>query len=115
GMDEVTLSAPTQVQHIAYGMLTQTTWTPASFGLEPIRVDDLIVDGPKESADAIRSILQGQRGPKRDIVVANTAATLWVSGHTHSLVDGVAKAQQAIDTGKAAAVLHKLSQLSHQV
>ncbi|AMV33075.1 Anthranilate phosphoribosyltransferase [Pirellula sp. SH-Sr6A] len=114
GMDEVTLSAPTQVQHIAYGMLTQTTWTPQSFGLNPIRVDDLIVDGPKESADAIRGILRGEKGPKRDIVVANTAATLWVSEHTHSLVDGVAKAQHAIDSGKAASVLRELSQLSHQ-
>ncbi len=114
GMDEVTLSAPTQVHHIAHGMLTQTTWTPASFGLSPIRVEDLIVDGPVESAKAIRSILSGERGPMRDIVLANSAATLWVAGLTHSLPDGVARSAKGIDSGKAAELLEQLGKASRE-
>jgi anthranilate phosphoribosyltransferase len=113
GMDEVTLSADTQVLHIQRGMLTQTTWTPQSFGLSKINVDDLKVDDPKESAATILAILRGEIGPRRDIVLANTAASLWVSGMTHSLIDGVARAARAIDSGKASEVLKLLGERSH--
>lgn len=112
GMDEVTLSADTQVLHIQQGMLTQTVWTPATFGLKPIQIEDLKVDGPAESAQAIREILAGKRGPTRDIVLANTSAALWISGVTHSLLDGVARAEQAIDSGRATAILKELGQRS---
>ena len=115
GMDEVSLSADTQVLHIQRSILTQTTWTPQSFGLTKINVDDLQVDGPKESASAIVAILSGEQGPKRDIVLANTSAALWVSGVTHSLIDGVARAKKAIDSGKASAILKSLAERSHSI
>jgi anthranilate phosphoribosyltransferase len=113
GMDEVSLQSETFVHHIAHGMLTQTVWTPKDFGLSTIRNDDLIVEGPEESAEAIRSILQGEKSARRDIVLANVAATLWISGHTHSLVGGVQMAAQAIDTAKAKDLIDRLAQLSH--
>ena len=113
GMDEVSLSTDTKVLHVQHGKLTQNTWTPQSFGLATIRVDDLRVDNPKESAAAILAILQGERGPRRDIVLANVSAALWVSGMTHSLIDGVARAEQAIDSGRAAAILDSLAKRSH--
>ena len=113
GMDEVSLSADTNVLHIQRSMLTQTTWTPESFGLSKISVDDLKVDDVKESATSIRFFLNGEHGPKRDIVLANTSAALWVSGMTHSLIDGVARAARAIDSGKATAILKSLGQRSH--
>lgn len=115
GMDEVSLSADTQVLHIQRSILTQTTWTPQSFGLTKINVDDLQVDGPKESASAIVAILSGEQGPKRDIVLANTSAALWVSGVTHSLIDGVARAKKAIDSGMASAILKSLAERSHSI
>ena len=113
GMDEVSLSADTKVLHVQHGKLTQTTWTPQSFGLVTIKVEDLRVEDPKESAATIRAILAGERGPRRDIVLANVSAALWVSGMTHSLIDGVARAEQAIDSGRAAAILDSLAKLSH--
>ena len=113
GLDEVSLSADTHVLHIQRGMLTQTTWTPQSFGLAMIRVDDLRVDDPKESALAILAILAGEMGPRRDIVLANVSAALWISGMTHSLIDGVARAARAIDSGSAAAILESLAKFSH--
>ncbi len=115
GMDEVSLSADTKVLHIQRSMLTQTTWSPQSFGLSKIDVNDLQVDGPKESAAAIVAILSGERGPKRDIVLANASAALWVSGTTHSLMDGVARAERAIDSGKATAILQWLAKKSHSI
>jgi len=112
GLDEVSLSAETKVLHIHQGMLTQTTWTPDSFGLSKIKIEDLVVEGPIESAKTIREILAGVRGPCRDIVLANASAGLWVSGVTHSLVDGVARAANAIDSGKAAELLNSLAECS---
>jgi len=109
GLDEVSLSADTRVLHIQQGMLTQTTWTPESFGLSKINIQDLVVDGPVESALAITEILGGIQGPRRDIVLANVSAALWVSGVTHSLIDGTARAALAIDSGKAAELLKSLS------
>lgn len=113
GMDEVSLSAETSVYHIQYGMLTQSTWEPKSFGLDPIKNEDLCVSGPEESAERIREILGGKLGPSRDIVLANAAAGLWVSSKTHSLQEGVELARRAIDTGSAAHLLSKLAELSH--
>ena len=115
GLDEVTLSADTHVLLIQQGMLTQTTWTPESFGLSKINSDDLVVDGPAESALAITKVLKGNRGPRRDIVLANAAAGLWISGITHSLIDAVAKAEQAIDSGRAAELLKSLCARSQSI
>jgi anthranilate phosphoribosyltransferase len=109
GMDEVSLSAETSVLHIQYGMMTQIYWDHRSFGLPKIRSEDLLVDGPEQSAETIKSIFRGQLGPARDIVVANAAAGLWVSNRTHSLLDACRQAQQAIDSGKA---MHTLMQLA---
>lgn len=110
GMDEVSLSAPTQVLHIQQSMLTQTVWTPEAFGLPWIRTEDLLVDGPAGSANAIRSILDGERGPKRDIVLANAAAALWTAGKSHSLPGGVAAAAESIDSGRAKETLRRLAE-----
>jgi anthranilate phosphoribosyltransferase len=112
GMDEVSLSAETQVLHVQYGMTTQLSWSPRDFGLEPIRNEDLVVDGPEASARVIEGIVAGQRGPARDIVLANVAAALWVSERTHSLIDGVARAARAIDSGAAREKLSALIEFS---
>ncbi len=108
GLDEVTLSADTSVLHIQQKMLTQTTWTPESFGLSKINSDDLVVDGPAQSAQVILNILKGESGPPRDIVLANAAAALWVAGITHSLMDGVSRAEKAIESGAAMQILQEL-------
>lgn len=115
GMDEVSLAAETQVLHVQHGMTTQLQWTPKSFGLPTIRNEDLLVDGPESSAQMIRGILEGHRGPARDIVLANTAAALWVCEKTHSLLDGVARAAAAIDSGRAIEKLHGLIEFSRRV
>lgn len=113
GMDEVSLSAETQVMHVQHGMTTQMFWAPKDFGLPTIRNDDLVVDSPDSSAAVIRRILEGERGPARDIVLANVSAALWVCERTHSLLDGVARAASAIDSGAALAKLNALTEFSH--
>jgi anthranilate phosphoribosyltransferase len=113
GMDEVSLQAETQVLLVQYGMTTQMRWNASDFGLPSIRNEDLMVDGPDSSARVIRRVLAGEPGPARDIVLANTAAALWVCQQTHSLIDGVARAATAIDSGAATAKLQALIDFSH--
>lgn len=114
GMDEVSLAAETSVLHIQYGMVTQLFWDHSNFGLPKINNEDLLVEGPKQSAEMIKGILQGKLGPARDIVVANAAAGLWVCNRTHSLLDATKQAQKAIDSGQAMRVLDQLVSISGQ-
>ena len=113
GLDEVSLSAQTSVLHIQHGMITQLFWNHQSFGLPEIDSQQMLVDGPEQSAERIREILRGQLGPSRDIVVANAAAGLWVCNKTHSLLDGARRAEHAIDSGEALKVLERLATLTH--
>jgi anthranilate phosphoribosyltransferase len=108
GLDEVTLAGPTRVIEAAGGQLRHWTWTPADFGLESHSLDDLTVEGPQESAALIRSVLDGRRGPARDIVVANAAAALWTAGRSDSLITCAGLAVDALDSGAASELLARL-------
>ena len=107
-LDEVSLWGTTVVFEVTPMAVQATHWTAASFGLPECRVDDLKVSNASESAARIRSILAGERGPARNIVVANAAAALLVAGHASSPVAGAEQAAAAIDSGKARAVLELL-------
>ena len=108
GLDEVTLGGTTHVTEATEDKLTEFDWTPADFGLEPIRIEALQVDGPQQSARVITEILRRQAGPARDIVVANAAAALWTVGYTPSLRECVGLAAEAIDSGAAEDLLARL-------
>ena len=108
GLDEVTLTGPTSVIEIAEGNLRTFRWTPEDFGLRSGGVDALRVAGPAESADMIRSVLRGDRGPARDIVVLNAGAALWTAQTSRSPTDCAKLAADAIDHGRAQSLLEKL-------
>jgi anthranilate phosphoribosyltransferase len=71
------------------------------------------VDGPEESADAIRAVLAGARGPRRDVVVLNAAAVLWAAGCAADKPSARALAEGAIDSGAAADLLARFAVASH--
>jgi anthranilate phosphoribosyltransferase len=73
-----------------------------------------VVDGPEQSAAAIRAVLSGQSGPARDVIVANAAAALWVAGRGPSPAACVAPAIEAIDSGAAARLLARLVEFSNR-
>ena len=108
GLDEVTLTGPTSVIEIAEGNLRTFRWTPEDFGLRSGGVDALRVSGPAESADMIRTVLRGDTGPARDIVVLNAAAALWTAQTSRSPTDCAKLAADAIDHGRAQKLLEKL-------
>jgi anthranilate phosphoribosyltransferase len=108
GLDEVTLGGATEVIEAAGGRLRRFQWQPADFGLEPAGREKMLVSGAQESAAIIREILQGRRGPPRDIVIANAAAALATVGRSPSLAECARQAAEAIDSGAAHDLLARL-------
>ncbi len=114
GLGEVTLSGPTRVTEVTPDELRNFTWTPSDFGLAPTDLSALQVDTAEQSAAVIRSVLSGQRGPARDIVVLNAAAALIVAGHSPNPLAGAQRASAAIDSGAAAELLEQLVACSNR-
>jgi anthranilate phosphoribosyltransferase len=112
GLDEVTLTGSTSVAYFSnWSSEIQTTeWTPDDFGLPTARLTDWQVEGADDSAQIIQAVLKGEQGPCRDIVLANSAATLWTSGRTSDLKQGVEQARDAIDSRRAWNLLQNLCQ-----
>ena len=107
-LDEVSLSAPTNVTEVTPVGSCQFEWTPVDFGFEPVDRTALLVNDSEESAAMIRGILADNPGPPRDIVVANAAAALWTAGRADSPVLAAKIAAEAIASGAAADLLAKL-------
>ena len=109
--DEVSLFGPTDVIDVSAGTTTRSQWTPEDFGIatQPsARLEELSVAGPAESAAAIRDVLAGVKGPRRDVVVLNAAAVLWAAGAASDLPAARLTAESAIDSGAAARLLSKM-------
>lgn len=109
GQDEVSLDGYTDVIEVDGTDKTTHRWTPADFGLLPAGVEALSAADPTESAAMIRRIFEGEPGPKRDVVVAGTAAALLLVGECETLAAAATHAAAAIDSGKAH---EKLAQLA---
>jgi len=114
GLDEVTLSAATRVTQVQNGRLVDHRWTPEEFGIARAPRDELVVEGPQESAAMIRSVFAGEPGPARDIVVLNAAAALYVVAAAADLRQAAGLAAAAIDSGATGRLLTQLSETSHR-
>ncbi len=108
GLDEISLSAPTQVAELKDGAVESYTLTAESMQLPPVALADLVVNSAQQSVEVIRSVLAGQSGPARHVVLANAGAAIYVAGLAADLSSGIAKAAQVIDSGKAAEKLADL-------
>lgn len=115
GMDEIALTGTTAVTELRAGAITSYELTAADLGLPEVALADIGGAEPEESAEMLREVLDGQPGPRRDIVVANAAATIYVGGKAPDLGGGVALAQEAIDSGAASAKLEALVALSQDL
>jgi anthranilate phosphoribosyltransferase len=108
GMDEISISAKTQVAELKHGEVSSFSISPADFGLEMAELSQLKVDGAEQSLAMIQSVFSNTPGPALDIVCMNAGAAIYVCGIADSLADGIARAQSAIAEGKASAVLAAL-------
>ena len=113
-LDEISMSAPTKICEIRDGWFRSTVITPEDFGFDRCTKDELKGGSPEENAAITRDILQGKRGPKRDAVLMNAGAALYIGGKADSIREGIARAAGLIDTGKAMATLEKLIEVSNR-
>lgn len=108
GLDEISISAPTKICFFENGLFLNKVLDPLDFGFKRYTKADLKGGAPKENAKITREIFQGKLGPKRDAVLLNAGAGLFVAEAADSIRDGILLAAKLIDEGL---VLNKLSQL----
>ena len=113
-LDEISLSAPTKICEIKDGWYKTYTITPEDFGFERCTKDDLKGGDPAENAKITLAILNGEKGHKRNAVLLNAGASLYIGGKAASFKEGVALAAEIIDSGKALEVLTKFIEVSNR-
>jgi len=112
-LDEIPLSAPTKICEIKDGWFKSSVIKPEDFGFETCSRDDLKGGTPEENAQITRDILDGVKGHKRNAVLMNAGAALYIGGKADSMKEGVALAAQIIDSGKAKETLEKFISVSN--
>lgn len=113
-LDEISMSALTKVCEIRDGWFKSFVISPEDFGFERCTKEDLKGGTPKENAQITLSVLNGEKGHKRNAVLMNAGAALYIGGKAESMKDGIALAAKLIDTGKALETLEKLIEVSNR-
>jgi anthranilate phosphoribosyltransferase len=112
GLDELTTTGLSTVHEVSGGEVRERTLDPAELGLPRSRDGDLAGADAHTNADIARSVLAGEPGPRRDVVILNAAAALEVAGVASSLEDGLTRAAASIDSGDASRVLERWVEVS---
>lgn len=114
-LDEISLSADTKICEINDGWYKTYTITPEDFGFEKCSKEDLKGGTPEENAQITKDILNGAKGHKRNAVLLNAGAALYIGGKADSFKNGVELAKEIIDSGKALKTLEKLILVSNEI
>ena len=107
GLDEITLTADTQIYEIKDGQLTRHKLDPRGCGLELCAMGDITGGDAAANAKIAKAVLGGEKGARRNIVLLNTGACLYIAGKADTIAAGVALAAQTIDSGAALAKLNE--------
>ena len=113
-LDEISMSAPTKVCEIRDGWFKSYTIAPEDFGFERCTKEDLRGGTPEENAKITRAILNGEKGYKRNAVLMNAGAALYIGGKAESMKEGIKLAEEIIDSGKALETLNKMIEVSNR-
>ncbi|MDC7245151.1 MAG: anthranilate phosphoribosyltransferase [Sphaerochaetaceae bacterium] len=108
GLDEISLAGKTKVCEIRDNKLSSYELDPEQLGFTLCQKEDLVGGTPKENAQIITDIFAGKKGPKRDAVVLNSAAALYIAKENITLKDAIVEVQDAIDSKKAAEKLEQM-------
>lgn len=114
GMDEISASDRTAVCELKNGKTMTYELSPEYFDMEIASKEDLVGGDAKENAQITLSILRGEKGPKRNAVLLNSAAGLYVAGKVGSLKEGVELAEEVIDSGRALEQLEKFIEVTNR-
>ncbi|MBI1871413.1 MAG: anthranilate phosphoribosyltransferase [Chlamydiae bacterium] len=113
GLDEVTTTGPTWISHLKDGQMDSYFFNPESLGFQRSNSADLRGGDLDKNIGITRNILDGKKGPQRDIVILNAAFAVLAGRRALSLEEALQKSQEAIDSGKAMEKLNQLIELTH--
>ena len=113
-LDEISMSAPTTVCEIRDGWFRTSVITPEEFGFTRCTKEDMKGGTPEENAEITLSVLNGEKGAKRDAVLLNAGAALYIGGKAESIKEGIILAAEIINSGKALTTLRKLIEVSNR-
>ena len=113
GLCDISIAGPSKITEIRNGKLETYTVEPKTLGIEPAPLETLLISSPEQSAETIRGILDGKKGPARDMAAINAASALVVADMANDLKQGLEQAYQSIDTGQAAQALQKMIAISN--
>jgi anthranilate phosphoribosyltransferase len=114
GLDEITTTGPTEIYEVNAGTYLQYHVLPIEMGIPVSRREDLAGGDPETNARIARAVLSGEQGPPRDIVCVNAAAVLSAAGLADDIQEGIQRAAESIDSGKATSVLNRWVEVSNR-
>jgi anthranilate phosphoribosyltransferase len=114
GLDEISVCAPTRISELKDGLIRTYDISPEQFFSERAKPADLLGGNPEENAQITRNILNGEKGPKRNVVLINAAAALVAAGQAEDLKQGIRMAETAIDDGDAVRKMEALIKYSQE-
>lgn len=112
GMDEITNTGATQISELNDGLVQSYSITPQDLGYPLARQQDITGGTPEENARILVSVMKGEKSAARDIIAMNSGAAVYISGKAPNLKEGAKMAEDAIDTGKALELLHKMVEMN---
>jgi anthranilate phosphoribosyltransferase len=114
GLDEISICADTNIWELSDGNISRYKISPEDLGITRLPIDSIKVHTMDENLYALNSVLSGEEGPYKDIVLVNAGAALLVGEKVHTLSEGVAMAAESIASGSAKAILHNLVEISQK-
>lgn len=115
GLDEISLTTSTTICEVSDGKLNSFFLSPEQFGFERCEIKDIVGGDPKENAEIALKVLNGEKGPKRDIILLNSAVCLYMFYNNCTLRECVRMAADVLDSGKALKKLNEFIEISNEV
>lgn len=113
GLDEITLTGPSNIGELSNGNIHQYIFNPRDYGINTCDISELQGGDAEYNAEIIKKILAGEKGPKYDIAIINAAAAIQVADKADNWRDAIEMAHKSIESGKALEKLHQLIEYSH--
>jgi anthranilate phosphoribosyltransferase len=115
GLDEISIAAPTRVIEVKDGGTEEWFVEPADYGIDAAPLDQVAGGSPEENAAAVRAVLDGESGARRDLAVMNAAAAIYVGDAAPDIDAGVSTARETIDSGAGRALLERLVETTQRL
>lgn len=115
GLDEISNADKTFVAELKDGKVSSYEISPEDFGISRSKREDVLGGESKENADILMAIFKGEKGPKRDMVVLNAGAALFVGKKASSIKEGIRLAEEVIDSGKVLEKLNRIKEFTNKV